>query len=95
MIASFLFPSPAFGFASFMTGGQNNLFGGIFNEILNLAEGETGWIRYFKPWMINGLFNIIFSGILICLSAWKLKPVKRRRRKGNEGKGRPAGAKEG
>lgn len=80
MIATFLFPSPAFGFASFMTGGQSSVFGSLFNEILNLAEGEGGWLRHFKPWMINGLFNIIFSGILICLSAWKLKPVKRRKK---------------
>lgn len=80
MIAAFMFPSPVFGFTSFMTSGQNSVFGSIFSEIQNLVDRDIGWLRYFKPWMINGLFNIIFSGILICLSAWNLKPVKRRRK---------------
>ncbi|HHW49006.1 MAG TPA: ABC transporter permease subunit [Clostridiaceae bacterium] len=81
IITAFLFPSPGFGFSSFFAGGRSSIFGGIFSEIMNLAERETSFIRYLKPWMINGLFNIIFSGILICLSAWKLNPVKRRKRK--------------
>jgi ABC-2 type transport system permease protein len=81
MVAAFLFPSPAFGFTSFMTGGRRSVFGGIFGEIQNYARNDTSWLRNFKPWMINGLFNLFFSGILICLSAWKLKPVKKRKRK--------------
>lgn len=81
VIARFMFPTPVFGFVSFMTGGQSSVLGGIFSEIQNLADRETGWLRYFKPWMINGLFNLVFSGILISLSAWKLKPVKKMKRK--------------
>jgi len=77
LITAFLFPSPGFGFSSFLS----SFFGSIPGEILNLAERETSFLRYFKPWMINGLFNIIFSGILISLSAWKLNPLKRRKRK--------------
>lgn len=81
LLTAFLFPSPGYGFASFFAGTQSNLFGTIFNEIQHLAEKETNFLRYLKPWMINGLFNIIFSGILISLSAWKLQPVKKRKRK--------------
>jgi ABC-2 type transport system permease protein len=81
MVAAFMFPSPGFGFVSFLTSGQSSIIGSIFSEIQNIAERETSWLRYFKPWMINGLFNIVFSGILLCLSAWKLKPVKTRKRK--------------
>lgn len=82
LMVSFLFPSPVFGFTSFMTGGQSSIFGSLFYEIQNLADKETGWLHYIKPWMINGIFNVVFSGILICLTAWKLKPVKRRRKAG-------------
>jgi len=81
LITAFLFPSPGYGFASFFAGTQSSIFGSIFNEIQNLAEKESSFLRYLKPWMINGLFNIIFSGILISLSAWKLQPVKKRKRK--------------
>ncbi len=77
MISAFLFPSPIFGFTSFMTGGRNNVFGGLFMEIQSLATRDTGFLRHFKPWMINGIFNVLFSGILISLSAWKLAPVKK------------------
>jgi len=81
IITAFLFPSPGFGFASFFAGTQSSIFGSIFYEIQNLAEKETSFLRYLKPWMINGLFNIVFSGILISLSAWKLKPVKKIKRR--------------
>jgi len=85
LIAAFLFPSPGFGFISFLTGGQNSMLGigSIFGEIENLVQQETSWLRYFKPWMINGMFNIGFSGILIYLSAWKLKPMKRKKKRGH------------
>lgn len=79
-LVAFMFPSPAFGFISFVSGGQSSIFG-VFNEIQNLVFRETSWIRHLKPWIVNALFNLIFSGLLICLSAWKLKPVKRRRRR--------------
>lgn len=85
MLAAFMFPSPGFGFTSFISGGRNSGFDmfifNMFNEIQELADRETGWIRYFKPWMINALFDVVFSGILIWFSAWKLKPVKKRRKK--------------
>jgi len=80
MITAFLFPSPGFGFSSFFAGTQSSVLGSALSEIQRLAEKETNILRYFKPWMINGLFNIIFSGILISLSAWKLNPVKKRKR---------------
>jgi len=79
-MASFLFPSPAFGFSSFVSG-NSGFFGGIFVELQRYADRDATWLRYFKPWMINGLFDLAFSGILICLSAWKLNPVKKRSRK--------------
>lgn len=80
MLAAFMFPSPAFGFTSFISGGRGSMSGVIsgFGEIQRLADREPGWIRYVKPWMINALFNLVLSGILIWFSAWKLKPVKRR-----------------
>lgn len=83
ILAKFLFPSPGFGFISFLTGGRSSMLGisSLFDEINILAEREPGLLRHFKPWMINSIFNIVFSCILISLSAWKLNPVKRRRRK--------------
>lgn len=81
MVAGFLFPSPGFGFLSFLTGGEGSWVGGIFNGIQEVLERETGWLRHFEPWMLNGLFNVVLSAILIWLSAWKLKPVKRIKRK--------------
>lgn len=83
MLAAFLFPSPAFGFTSFISGGRGGLSGvlSLYNEIQAMAGRETSWIRHFSPWMINGVFNIIFSGFLLWFSAWKLKPVKRIRKK--------------
>jgi len=84
MISSFLFPSPIFGFTSFMTGGSSNIFGDLFQSIQDLANRDTGFLRHFKPWMINGIFNIVFSTILLSLSAWRLRPVKKLRK--SEGK---------
>ncbi|NMB97733.1 MAG: ABC transporter permease subunit [Clostridiaceae bacterium] len=83
LIAKFLFPSPGFGFISFLTGGRSSMlgFGSLFNEINNFIEREPGWLRYFQPWMLNSIFNILFSCILIYLSAWKLNPIKKRRKK--------------
>ena len=79
-LVAFLFPSPAFGFSSFMTGGQSTVFGSAFSQLQRYADTDTSWLRHFEPWMINGLFDVVISGILVCLSAWKLKPVKRKRK---------------
>lgn len=76
LVSAILFPSPIFGFLSFMAGGTSNEFGYIYMELINLASNDIGFLRYFKPWMLNGIFNILLSGILISLSAWKLNPVK-------------------
>ena len=86
LVTAFLFPSPGYGFSSFFAGTQSSFFGSAFNEIQNLAESETSFLRHLKPWMINGLFNIICSGILLSLSAWKLQPVKRAKRRGKHNK---------
>ncbi|NLC67918.1 MAG: ABC transporter permease subunit [Clostridiaceae bacterium] len=90
ILAKILFPSPGFGFISFLAGGRNDMvgLGALFQEINRLAERETSLLRYFKPWMINSIFNIVFSCILIYLSAWKLEPVKRRRKNKREGHGK-------
>jgi ABC-2 type transport system permease protein len=79
--APILFPSPGFGLVSFMSGGRSGMLFEAFNEIQRMVDQDTSWLRYFKPWMLNSLFDLVFSGLLICLSAWKLKPVKGRRRK--------------
>jgi len=98
-VVKFMFPSPAFGFVSFMTGGRSSALGSIFNEIQNLAYRDTSWLRHFEPWMINGLFDAALSGILLTLSAWKLKPVKKIKKKNrgrvkNEGESVSAGGSE-
>lgn len=89
MLASLLFPSPGFGFVSFISGSSSGMLGilDVFNEIQRLIERETGWLRHFQPWMINTLFDLVLSGLLIWFSTWKLKPVKKHRRK----KGEPVG----
>ncbi len=81
LITAFLFPSPGYGFASLFAGTESSIFGSMFNEIKDLADRETSFLRYLKPWMVNGLFSIIFSGILISLSAWKLQPIKKRKKR--------------
>lgn len=89
-ITALLFPSPCFGFVSFISGGNNGGMSqivNIFYEIQRLAQTETGWIRNIKPWMANMLFDIGLSGVLLWFSAWKLKPVRRIRRR----KGEPVG----
>jgi ABC-2 type transport system permease protein len=87
LFASFMFPSPGFGFVSFISssssGGMAGIFS-VFGEIQRYIQRETGWIRYFQPWMLNSMFNLVLSGFLIWLSAWKLKPVKKRRKKKGE-----------
>ncbi|HHV97764.1 MAG TPA: ABC transporter permease subunit [Clostridiaceae bacterium] len=82
-IAKFLFPSPGFGFISFLAGGHSSMFGfgSLVNEINNFIERDPSWLRHFKPWMLNSIFNIVFSCFLIYLSAWKLNPIKKRKRK--------------
>lgn len=93
-IAAFLFPSPCFGFVSFISGSNNGGMSQVVNafyEIQRLAQTETGWIRYFKPWMINMLFDLVLSGILLWFSAWKLRPVKRTRKRIGKKKGEPVG----
>jgi ABC-2 type transport system permease protein len=79
LLASFMFPSPGFGFVSFLSGGGGSL-PSLFNELERLADKETSWIRHLKPWMINSLFDMALSAMLIWFSAWKLNPVKKRRR---------------
>lgn len=80
MVVAILFPSPAFGYASFMSGGQGGVFS-LFNEIQQLADRGQGWLRLFRPWLLNSAFDLILAAILVSLSAWKLNPVKGRRPK--------------
>jgi hypothetical protein len=82
-IASLMFASPCFGFVSFVSEGRSGNMAGILNilgEVQRMAESETGWLRHFKPWMINSLFDLGLSGILLWFSTWKIKPVKKHRR---------------
>lgn len=75
LIASILSPTPVFGFSYFIAEGSNSMFSDMFG----LAYVDTGWLSSLKPWMINGIFNIVLSAILLCLTAWKLNPVRRRK----------------
>ncbi len=82
LLALVLSPSPAFGITSFISDGQNGMsLIDTFNSIQRIADQDTSWLRHIAPWMLNSLFDLVLSGILVCLSAWKLKPVKHRRRK--------------
>ncbi|HZK26595.1 MAG TPA: ABC transporter permease [Thermoclostridium sp.] len=77
-----LFPSSVFGFTSFYYGGSNmygyGLWGSMCQEIESQMARETGILRLFKPWIVNSIFNIVGSAILILLSAVKLNPVRRK-----------------
>ena len=80
-----LFPSSIFGFSSFYYSGSSmygygySLWGSVCQEIESQIARETGILRFFKPWIVNSVFNIVGSILLILLSAAKLNPVRRKK----------------
>ncbi|WP_237266304.1 ABC transporter permease [Thermoclostridium stercorarium] len=82
-ILSILFPSPVFGYTSFYFGGVDyrgfDLWGQAAAYIDGYLAQETGILRFFKPWIANGLFSIIVSVLLIILSTLILNPVRRKK----------------
>jgi ABC-2 type transport system permease protein len=89
-IALSLFPSPVFGFLSFYFSGTSHydifgsyyghgLFSSIAYEFEVLIASETGLLRYMQPWIVNGIFSVLFSLLLILLSSAALNPVRRKK----------------
>lgn len=80
-----LFPSSVFGFTSFYFSGSDaygygyGLWGSVAQEIESQIARETGIVKLMKPWIVNGLFNIIASVLLILLSSAILNPIRRKK----------------
>jgi len=83
-----LFPSPVFGFLSFYFSetSQYDIYSSYYgrgflssiaSEFESLIASEAGLWRYLHPWIINGAFSILFSLLLISLSAFALNPIRR------------------
>ncbi len=86
--ATMLFPSSVFGFTTFYFGGSNmaygyyggiNIFSSAAQEIERQLALATGFWKYMQPWLLNGVFNILASILLIFLSTLVLNPVHRKR----------------
>ncbi len=73
-LAGFLFANPFFGFGTVIENTATN--NSIFGALVILAKGDFGADTVIKSWVINLGFDILFSALLISISAWKLKPVK-------------------
>lgn len=73
-LTTFLFANPLFGFGSVIekTASNNSIFGAL----VILSNGNSSSNIVIKPWIINLGFDILFSTLLIFVSARKLKPVK-------------------
>lgn len=85
-----LFSSPVFGFITFYfsgASGYNIYYGygtfGLFSEVAQEIERmialEKGIWKYMQPWMVNGLFSVISSVLLIFLSSAALNPIRRKK----------------
>lgn len=86
-IAGAMFPSSVFGFTTFYFSGfgYNSMYYGysmlssVAQEIERMIAVETGIWKWMKPWLINGLFNIVASVLLIYASAAILNPIRRKK----------------
>jgi len=73
-LTGFLFANPFFGFGTVIENTATN--NSIFGALVSLAKGDFSANVPVKSWMINLGFDVLFSALLISISAWKLKPVK-------------------
>lgn len=86
-----LFPSPVFGFITFYFSGSSGYdmyygyygaissFSSAAQEIEHLLALEKGIWKYMQPWIVNGLFSIISSVLLIFFSSAVLNPIRRKK----------------
>lgn len=78
-IVAFLFANPLYGFSSVFDGGNIGVpFLDIFYSMGPNTSSAGVW---FKPWMANMLFDLLAAVLFILLSAWRIKPVKRKSRR--------------
>ena len=82
-----LYANPGVGFASLL---WSQFSGGSFNFMPGINIGAQG-SGNMSPWLVNLVFNIAFSAILLLLSANKINPLKGKLK----GNGRAKRAKEG
>lgn len=85
-IASVLFPSSVFGYSNFYFSGSGyygyygySTLSSLGQEIDNLIAMEKGVWKVLRPWLVNGLFNVVSSVLLIFLTSRILNPVKRKK----------------
>lgn len=91
---AFMFANPMFGFNSLVEGTSFGIpfFGDLFRFGMRgyYGGGQTGTIPQLfgitlKPWMINMAFDAAASVILVLVSSFKIKPIKRFRRRKRTG----------
>jgi len=73
----FLYANPIIGFTSIL---WDQVGGGNVNIFPGLIFGNTAAASHISTWIINLLFNIILSIVLLILSAKKINPLKERHR---------------
>ncbi|MBP7175855.1 MAG: ABC transporter permease subunit [Thermoclostridium sp.] len=85
-----LFSSSVFGFTSFYIGdsgmsmyygysGGMGILSSVAQEIESLIAVAPGFWKWMRPWLVNGLFNILASVGLLFLSASILNPIHRKK----------------
>ncbi|MFZ5354759.1 MAG: ABC transporter permease [Bacillota bacterium] len=74
-----LYTNPMVGFASLLTE-QFGYAGGSLNFLPGMSVANTANLKGISPWIINIIFDIVLTIVLIVLSARKINPVKRKLR---------------
>ncbi|NLL06476.1 MAG: ABC transporter permease subunit [Clostridiaceae bacterium] len=73
-LVAFLFANPLFGFGTVIEETASN--SSVFGALVILSKGDFAAKIIIKSWMINLGFDVLFSALLIFLSARRLKHVK-------------------
>jgi hypothetical protein len=74
-----LYTNPIAGFGSLLAeqfglyGGGMNIFPGMY--LTNPAQGTA---KAIEPWLANVIFDVIFSAVLLVMSAIRINPVRKK-----------------
>ncbi|HWR61973.1 MAG TPA: hypothetical protein VN580_10200, partial [Clostridia bacterium] len=73
-----LYSNPLAGFGSLLagqfgySGGGMNIFPGMY--LTNPAQGTA---KAIEPWLANVMFDVVFSAVLLVMSALRINPVRK------------------
>ena len=78
----FMFGNPLFGFSSVVEGQDMSYFMGNFISVgyYGGPGSQSGTLMWVQPWMANLIFDVVAAACFVRLAAWRLNPVRRRRR---------------